>query len=523
MHPLRRLSFWAAVMLGALILLPTLWYYIGGDQALYAYVAWAWQVEGRPPFIGEIPGMYLAHYLVFSLFGAEPFSIRLADYLLQVLNLGLVAWFASRLEPRGKPALAGIISAILYATYYLGLNFGNTVFKDGFVLTPLLLACLILTMNSKRWFWLKACMVGVLLGAAFIFKQTYALAGAAFALLYLAREWRNKSSWGRIVGIEFMLFIFALIPLAWCLFEMRKWGQMTMFLEVYRDYMKQYYLTMGGGYLSSIKYFDYVAFQLFYRSQVLWLGMMLFILSQLDRQKWKEQAENQLKTVLGAMLLVCGLSVFIQAKGLEYHNIPLAGFAAILAGPAFAGIAGLLAEKAGPLWRAALAGLMVLVILALQIASIDFRDILAIKQNSFRPLETAYQNQLEDFKVAKYIAERTRPDDKVLCFGFLLDVNLLARRLAPTDFVYDILLAKPRPVDNQYAPIQRKWQKQLLDDLKQNPPLYFLVDAPPQCVEAKEIDFLELLNRIPDLKNFLEQRYQLETVIGRARIYRLAK
>jgi hypothetical protein len=527
MNPLKAIGFWIAVIIGAIILIPTLWYYIGGDQVFYAYIGWAWQAHHIPPYLSgfdqQMPGIYIIHYLIFKLLSPTAFSIRLADYLIQVFNLAMIVLFCYKISSKERAAYAGIIASVLYASFYMSLDPGNTVLKDGFALTPLLIACVIFLSAPAKWGWLKSCSIGIMVGIAFIFKPTFGLAGAVFAILYLVRERRAKTSWLRIISLELLLFIFSLIPFLLCLYAIHDWGAMPRFVEVFIDFNRQNYLKMAGGYLSSVKYFDFVGYELFYRCQILWLGMFLFILLHFHGDFWKDPEPNQSKIVVASLLLVGLLSMFIQAKGLEYHIIPIAGFASIMAGFSFSWLAEVLSGKTGPKFKSAITVLILVFILAMQITSMSFTNIVRTKRTFLKPLEVAYKAFGERWEVVKYIEQRTKPGDKVFSFGFLMDVNFPGQRLAPTSLTNALIIARPRATDDQYAPVQVKWQKELVDDLEKNPPVYFLIDSPCQCAPEAGIDFMKWLNRIPGLKDFLDQHYQLEAVIGPAMIYRLAK
>jgi len=512
-------SFFLAIFLGGLILLPTLWYFISGDQGLYAYIGWLWHTQHLPPYVGgfdqQLPGIYFLNYLIFKIFSPTVFSIRLFDYLVQILNIALIYYFARLISPGNNGSKAGLLGSLLYAAYYLTRGPLCTVLKDGFVLTPLLIAGFLFVNSSKKWKWIEPIGVGLMIGISFIIKPTFGLAGLVFAVLYLIKEKKANSSWIKISAFESLLIFFSLIPFLVILGFLSYWGVIDKFKEAFIGFNK----SGLADYVFTTKYWDYVAYQIFRTSPMIWFGAFLFILLQLSRNGWRDDERNQPKILLFALFSVCGLSIFIQGKAWSYHIIPAAGFASILAGSGFCWLSDLLIKEVEFKLQTWVKVLLIICIVSLQIAGFQFRDIVFIKRNIFKPLAIAYSNQGPALEAAEYLKERTKPDDKIFFWGRLLQIAFISQRPSPTRHIYSFYTALGD--EGSFSPIQIKWQKEMVEDLKANPPVYFVVSKAQDELTPR---FDELLPRVPGLQEFLEQNYGLETIIRKDYlIYRLKK
>jgi len=140
----KSLWFWLAFIFGAIILLPTLWFANGGDHGIYSYVAWAWIKYHLPLFKSgfehNFPGIYFITYFAFRLFGDSELSIRIVDFIFQMINLALIFYLTALSSKKEHEYVAGFIASLLYALFYINLDFYYTAQKDGFALTFLLVA-----------------------------------------------------------------------------------------------------------------------------------------------------------------------------------------------------------------------------------------------------------------------------------------------------------------------------------------------------------------------------------------------
>jgi len=96
-----------SLLLGALILSPSLWFDLGADQAYYNYVAWAWLEHGLPPCktnnLCDLPGVIFLTLPALKIFGANVLALRLWDLFIQLANLGMIFHLANRLRPQSRP------------------------------------------------------------------------------------------------------------------------------------------------------------------------------------------------------------------------------------------------------------------------------------------------------------------------------------------------------------------------------------------------------------------------------------
>src|SRR5438132_2439552 len=115
-----RISFWTAIAVSAMTLLPTLAFGLGFDHGLYQYMAWAWlkgQWPYRDAFDISFPGIILIHLVAMLLMGGSALALRAFDFAVQIITAGLQYKLASKIaEPR-----AGVMAALLYSlTYAMG-------------------------------------------------------------------------------------------------------------------------------------------------------------------------------------------------------------------------------------------------------------------------------------------------------------------------------------------------------------------------------------------------------------------
>ncbi len=79
----------------------------------------------------------------------------------------------------------------------------------------------------------------------------------------------------------------------------------------------------------------------------------------------------------------------------------------------------------------------------------------------------------------------------------------------PYTTVLTLITALP---DGTFTPYQKIWQEEYVDSLRSKRPKFYIVDNP--AVPHNEPTTLDLLYKLPGLKQWLQEDYRTDTIIG---------
>jgi len=130
--------------------------------------------------------------------------------------------------------------------------------------------------------------------------------------------------------------------------------------------------------------------------------------------------------------------------------------------------------------------------------------------------------------LANYVRQNTRPEDTVLEWGINRAINFLARRDAPTAYVYYPLLVESafsnRIADNFYQDLIKKKPMYIIDNYARNPDNILSIDP---VIRAGQISAGKgqqyTAENITAVFAFIENNYFLEKTIDKALIFKLKK
>lgn len=150
------------------------------DEGQYAYIAWRW-LQGALPYVDSFdqkpPGVYLAYATLISLFGTSP---RAVHWGTQLYTLGTLAALFTLGRNLVSPAVGAAAAAFLALLTIDASFFGNASNTETFLLLPLVLslsaAMRAIERDSLAW----SVVAGLFGGLACLFKQV-----AAFDLLFV--------------------------------------------------------------------------------------------------------------------------------------------------------------------------------------------------------------------------------------------------------------------------------------------------------------------------------------------------
>src|SRR5262245_61738856 len=163
------------------------------------YHVWARSLaEGRgdfegPYFLGPLYPYALA--LLYRGFGSDPFVVRVAQSILGVADVALVYALGSRLFG----FTAGAIGAAALALYGPLLFYENLLVVDVLQLA-LAFSALVVAISPRRREWVRAPLVGALLGAAVLVRPT-ALVLLPVAAWTVVRDAGVRAAWLRTLGL----------------------------------------------------------------------------------------------------------------------------------------------------------------------------------------------------------------------------------------------------------------------------------------------------------------------------------
>jgi len=155
------------------------------DQGIYAWIsdvirdgglpyADAWDIKG--------PSTFYTVALAQLVLGRHPWSIRVVDVVLLAITCGGLALLARRYAG----PLAAVVSAGLFALWYLGSGFWDTGQPNAWA-TTLLVAAVVVATSSRLGLHARMAVAGLLLGACIGYKPLFAL-----FLLVLVAAWATE-------------------------------------------------------------------------------------------------------------------------------------------------------------------------------------------------------------------------------------------------------------------------------------------------------------------------------------------
>jgi len=525
--------FWPAFAMSGLVLSLTLWFNLGMDQAIHAYVVWVWREYHLPPYLGvwnhNFPGIYFFHWLSQELFGETPFGFRLLDFLLQFGAAGMVYYLARRLTGL---SLAGFLAAVFYALYYYGMGSAGDGNKEAMIGWVFLLA-LTLTLALERKTMLQAALVGLCLGFAFLIKPTYGLAGPVFGIYFLAQG-RGLASPVRAAPLIMFSFLCLAPSLAVFVYYWRL-NYLTELYQILIQYNYEIYGKMAAPGTAARIWRHAVLPYLLLREQplLLFTALPMILLGLSGRKSIKDKALFWLTLALIAVGL---FNYRFQAKFFDYHQMVFWGLLTIYSGAGCAWLINLVCSRLGRVPAKVFSAAASLALLALMAWGINpgLRNFAA--HDCFRPLDRAYQagfNTEQDlqwtadyYATAEYLRPRLKPDDTLVVFGGYPLVPYLLHRKMPTSFpcTHQLVLVR---YGRGLEPWQEKWIERYSDEIISGRPRFFLLNQRFPGSRSKLVSFATrdldqcFRERFPELYRFFRENYRLRTKLGRIRIYEL--
>ncbi len=528
--------FWTAFLIGGFVLSLTLWYGAGMAQSIVCYGAWLWKEYHLPPFVGffnhTFPGIYMIGLLAMKLFGDSVLALRILDLIVQLSCLPMIFYLTKRVSGL---SIAGFFGSVFYALFYYGLSKDDTMHREDYIVWALLLGLTVYFAWENRG-WLRAFLVGMVLGFVFLLKPTYGLCWPAFGLLFLIQGITRRR---KLVFFELCLFGFACILPALLTILYYRWVGMDALRQLYFDnitFNSEIYsvmvdpLTVRGIFWRD-KMPDLV-FRLY--PLVFFSGFAMIAFQLLKGTPAKDQALFQ---TLLAMALIGIVNYRMQGKYFNYHFVPTVAFMIIFSGWAIGIGAYWIGRKTKPGIAAFTVSAYAVIMITLMISTAISPGLRRYaRQYAFRSFEKAYRatdpkkgkapRLANNYMVADYLRPLLNEQDDLVCFGPYPLINFLLKKKSPAYvvFVQHLLF---RRLDGQILPIQGKMMKEYSDQVIAARPRFFLFSNTFTVRGKKTFNLINgdawtaLSEQFPDLYRFFLKNYRLRKTIGEIEIYEL--
>lgn len=499
-----------AALTAAFLLLPSLLYPFGRDQAVFAYVGSVMARGGMPyrdAWDLKPPGIYLAYALLASLSRDHGLGLM---HLLRAADVaaaaGVGVLLAGILRRLGRPEAAAT-AAGWYACLYLQGGYWGLAQAESWANLFLLGGVLLALASGGGPPIRRLFLIGILGGLAAVLKFTTLLP----LLPVLPYAFRRLPAGGRLRA-ALTLCAGIVLPLAGVAGWLAVTGVWPAYLEIQRGFVAPYTQLSASGPLAHLEHV--------FRYTGLWLGSVWLpaglALAALEPSAGKRPAWGT-----GVALLAGGLvAVWMQDKYFGYHWQTALPALALLAALGSARVC-----EAARIPPRAIPAVCLLGVLFWAGGTRwgDYRDAVRVSTGSLSTSEWLARfgrpgrgdnSFLANTWVANYVRGHTRPDEAVLIWGFEPAVYLLADRRPPSRFFFNV------PVSARFAP--DAWRQEFLRDLEREPPELFLTvrhDAIPWA-SGRTDDSQAQLESWPELRNWLARGYRQEQQIEDFTLYR---
>lgn len=501
----------AAALLAPGWLLP-----LARDQGHFAYCGQVVLAGGTPyvdVFDQKGPATHCTFALIVGLFGTSPFAVRGAFFAVTLLSTRLAASLGERLAGSAArlPCAMMLALAVFQADGGTAWNTGQV--EDIQLLLELCAVCLLAGRGGHSR--LRTVLAGLALGASAAYKPTAVVTGLALAAATLGMG--GVTGTPQAVGavshaarLGGMMAGWLVVPaalgvwLAWRGGLGAAWEVLFTFNRAYGELREG----PAAGLLLLLTRWGPLC--------VLGACGLMF----------RPAAQGRVASGLLCVLLCSNLAVVLwQGKYWPYHWTGVLGvlaiFGGVASGRALVEFAGRLRELGWLARPAAVSGALAIALLA---APVDHRFLIELYGGAARVVLrrqslTAYRSEFHagavssqvHEAVADYLRRHTQASEPVLVWGYESVLYFLSGRAAPTRFVVDrvLCLAQPR---------RAAWRAEFLSALRQRPPSYIVVvenNATPLWRDSPSE-----LAAFPELQQFIEREYRLETQIDRCRLYR---
>lgn len=524
--PIRAVYVWWGLV-GLIIVLasPILTYPLGRDQGEFATIAQG-ILWGRVPYLElwnpKPPAIFYTYALMIRLFGATTLAIRALD----LLTFPLVAWGLYGIARRLDDRLTALWAVALYGGFYFSEDFWTLSQNDGIASIVMVLAvwCLFHLLDTdplprRAWLWASAAGLGC--GVVLWFKYPFVLfvGAVAVGMVWVQPRW----SWRNAVAFIGTITLMGVLGMAY-LWERGAFVEWIISIQTTGGYTAQGY--DWNIFLHDMAHYGRNRWAHWWALVVMvGLGAVLqFIYLGHYGRKSPSFLQNLLVTIrhkwsmIDLWLIGCLLAMFVQAKGYDYHWLPILPPLVLRSASALKKLITHCLERFAsghlPGW---LPSYTMMVPIVATLAHLTFSTwgtaypylTGAVTQETYlQHFVGGEYVASESVAMAQWLRERVPPTDTLYIWGFRPEVYYLSQLRPATRFIFQFPL-----VGAWYPP---EWKQENVDVLWASLPPYVLVlqgDYMP-WVTGRDADSNTLLNEYQALQDWLIFNYERTTQIG---------
>lgn len=510
----------AVIVIVTIIALPTLTYPLGRDQGEFAVIGRG-LLMGRVPYADlwnpKPPAIFYIYAGAMALFGQTVPALRAIDLLMYPL----VAVGLYRLGLRLHSRRLGVWAALLFGAFYFSETFWTLTQNDGIALLPMTWAMVCAVeaahASSRRRAIVWAFAAGLLAGWVVWFKYPFALFVLALVLtLWLIRRQGHSAfdlPWRELLALSFGGLVTTGGGVI-IMMMMGAWEELVVSAQVTASYTALGLTPQAftEALITALSYrWDYWGGLIVLAGAALISGVLRRHTSQ-DGMAWRQW--TTIVIWLGAGLAI----MLVQAKGYDYHWLPMLSPLVLLAGRGLVYLIDRAAKQSERLlWGMRAIALMA--ICAIPISNVWGR---ALPYLTGREDQTAYYRHFqagefiadESLLVSEYLRARVVPTDSLFIWGFRPEVYYMSQLLPATRYIFHF------PLVGDWYP--QEWREDNVEVLWAAMPPYVLVlkgDYLP-WVTGSEDDSDTLLQSYDDLNDWLIYNYERDAQIGTFQIWR---
>jgi hypothetical protein len=407
------------------------------DEGEYAY-AGQLILQGVPPYSlaynMKFPGTYYAYSAILALFGESARGIHLGLLAVNAATVVLLFLLTRRLLGDLAATVAAAAMTIVSLDRWI---MGVFAHATHFVLPPAIGGLLLLAGRASPRRPGRTLLAGALLGLAVLMKQQAAPFVALGGGWILWSGWRSgarrRETWRDVL----VLAAGSLIPLSVIALVFAAQGVLDRFWFWTFQYAREYVgeVPLDEAWPAFLMGWSDITRHTW---PVWWLGILGFAALWLGR--WDANARVRITLLVGASLVSILPGFFFR----QHYFILLLPAVGVLAGVAVATIDRALARRTGPVAaRVLAAGLAVAAMGAYLAAERDYLFRLSPRDLS----RSVYGANpfVEAPEIARYLASRTAPDDRIVVFGSEPEIYFYANRRSGTGYIYTYALMEPQP------------------------------------------------------------------------------
>jgi hypothetical protein len=399
------------------------------DEGEYAY-AGQLVLQGIPPYElaynMKFPGAYYAYAAILALFGESPRGVHLGLLLVNAATAAFVYLLGRRLLGEFPGGVAGGAFAILSLDRWI---MGVFAHATHFVILPVTAALWVLLIAGESGRKRLLLTGGALLGVAVFMKQ-HAIFFLALGAVLVAWDSlrRLPEAFGRAAGRVGWLAAGAAIPFLLLVALFAAQGVLGRFwfwtFQYAREYVSQIPLSAAPrGFLSALE-------EVTRANRAIWVAAAVGLCTLVLR-RWAGEARWVLLGLLGASLLSLCPGFFFR----EHYFIALLPAVALLVGVA----AGSAERGLGGAMSAGAARILVTAACAVLAAAYVIPErpyLFDWTPRMLSRLRYGTNPFVESVDIARYIRERTGPDDRIAVLGSEPQIYFYSGRRSATGYIY---------------------------------------------------------------------------------------